>query len=243
MGDAYRAKDTKLNRDVALKILPDLFAADPDRRARFQREAQVLASLNHPNSEPDGKRPSSSPPNGVSAGAVSSTEIEVVWNAAPGATSYQIDRQGAGGAFSQIGTSTTTTFSDTTATADSAYLYRVRSVNGAGVSISSAADIATTIIFVDNPLAAGITVKAVHLAQRRTAVNAVRLLAGLPAATFTDTATAGTAIRALHVTELREALDPALESLGRATSAYTDQSLTGVAIKAVHLQELRDRVY
>jgi len=48
MGEVYRARDTKLGRDVALKILPDTFAADPDRLARFQREAQVLASLNHP---------------------------------------------------------------------------------------------------------------------------------------------------------------------------------------------------
>ena len=49
MGQVYRATDTRLGRDVALKILPDAFAADPDRLARFQREAQVLASLNHPN--------------------------------------------------------------------------------------------------------------------------------------------------------------------------------------------------
>jgi eukaryotic-like serine/threonine-protein kinase len=49
MGEVYRARDTKLNRDVALKVLPDSFAQDPDRLARFQREAQVLASLNHPN--------------------------------------------------------------------------------------------------------------------------------------------------------------------------------------------------
>jgi serine/threonine protein kinase len=49
MGQVYRARDTKLNREVALKILPDLFALDPDRLARFKREAQVLASLNHPN--------------------------------------------------------------------------------------------------------------------------------------------------------------------------------------------------
>ena len=48
MGEVYRARDTKLNRDVALKILPDAFASDPDRLARFTREAQVLASLNHP---------------------------------------------------------------------------------------------------------------------------------------------------------------------------------------------------
>src|ERR1700729_1497854 len=49
MGEVYRAKDTKLKRDVALKVLPDSFAGDPERMARFQREAEVLASLNHPN--------------------------------------------------------------------------------------------------------------------------------------------------------------------------------------------------
>src|SRR5438128_2779909 len=49
MGQVYRARDTKLNRDVALKILPDAFARDPDRLARFTREAQTLASLNHSN--------------------------------------------------------------------------------------------------------------------------------------------------------------------------------------------------
>src|SRR5437763_2997538 len=48
MGEVYRARDTKLGRDVALKVLPELFASDPDRLARLHREAQVLASLNHP---------------------------------------------------------------------------------------------------------------------------------------------------------------------------------------------------
>ena len=49
MGEVYRADDTKLGRQVALKVLPPAFAADAERMGRFEREAQVLASLNHPN--------------------------------------------------------------------------------------------------------------------------------------------------------------------------------------------------
>src|SRR5271154_5668458 len=49
MGEVYRAKDIKLDREVAIKVLPDALAQDPDRLARFEREAKVLASLNHPN--------------------------------------------------------------------------------------------------------------------------------------------------------------------------------------------------
>ena len=63
MGEVYRARDTKLDRDVALKALPQAFTDDPDRLARFEREAKVLASLNHPNiggihglGESDGKQ-------------------------------------------------------------------------------------------------------------------------------------------------------------------------------------------
>jgi serine/threonine-protein kinase len=48
MGEVWRATDTKLGRDVALKILPATFASDPARMARFEREAKALASLNHP---------------------------------------------------------------------------------------------------------------------------------------------------------------------------------------------------
>jgi serine/threonine-protein kinase len=49
MGEVYRARDTRLKREVAVKVLPDAFASDPERMARFEREAQLLASLNHPN--------------------------------------------------------------------------------------------------------------------------------------------------------------------------------------------------
>ena len=61
LGEVFPAKDTNLNRHVAIKVVPDEFAHDAERLARFQREAQVLASLNHPNiatlhEEPGGKR-------------------------------------------------------------------------------------------------------------------------------------------------------------------------------------------
>src|SRR4051794_4570478 len=49
MGEVYRGKDTKLDREVAIKVLPVSLARDPERLARFEREAKVLASLNHPN--------------------------------------------------------------------------------------------------------------------------------------------------------------------------------------------------
>ena len=49
MGEVYRARDTRLEREVAIKVLPDHLTTDPDRLARFEREARIMASLNHPN--------------------------------------------------------------------------------------------------------------------------------------------------------------------------------------------------
>ena len=49
MGEVYRALDTRLKRDIAIKVLPDAFTSDSERLARFQREAELLATLNHPN--------------------------------------------------------------------------------------------------------------------------------------------------------------------------------------------------
>lgn len=183
-----------------------------------------------------------SAPAGFIAAAFSSTRVDVSWVAVAGADSYEVDRRAAGGAFTQIGTPAGNAYSDTTALANTAYLYQVRAVNGSGDSPNSTADLATTVIFTDKPLVAGVAVKAVHLAQLRTAVNAVRALGGLGASSITDAATAGTSMKAVHVTELRSALDAARSALSLSMGGYTDGSPAGVKVKAIHVQELRDRV-
>jgi uncharacterized repeat protein (TIGR01451 family) len=181
-------------------------------------------------------------PTGVTASAVTTSRIDIVWIAVPGAASYEIYRRAAGSGFLLLGTSLTNSFSDTTVSAGTSYLYSVRALNGAGNSSNSAADLATTVFFLDSPLTPGIHIKATHLSELRPAVNAVRLLAGLPPATFTDAATTGVTIRAVHLTELRSNLDAARAALGLSTNGYTDNSLNGVAVKSIHWQELRNRI-
>jgi hypothetical protein len=181
-------------------------------------------------------------PGGLVAAAVTSTRVDLSWIAYTGATSYQVDRRSAGGTFVQIGTSATNAFSDTAAAPDTAYQYRVRAVISGGTSSSSTPDLATTVIFTDSPLSTGVVVKAIHLGQLRTAVNAVRALAALSPAGFTDSASPGVPIRAVHFSELRTALDAARTSLGMAPGSYTDPSLAGQIIRAVHVQELRSGV-
>ena len=180
-------------------------------------------------------------PTGVTATATASTQVQVTWNAVTGATSYEIYRRAPGGSYTLRNTSPTTSYTDT-ASANTAYLYRVRAVNAAGSSTDSSPDLATTVIFTDDPLVAGMIVKAVHLAELRTAVNAVRAQAGLGAASFTDAATPGVVIKAVHITQLRSYLDEAMAILGLTTGGWTDASLTGVPIKAIHFQQIRNRV-
>ena len=180
-------------------------------------------------------------PTGVNAVATSSTQVQVTWSAVTGATSYEIYRRNPGGSYTLRGTSLTTSYNDT-ASANTAYLYRVRAVNAGGSSGDSASDLATTVIFTDDPLAAGVPVKAVHLSQLRTAVSAVRAQAGLSAVTYTDAAAVGVTVKAIHITELRTYLDQAMTVLGLTTGGWTDASLSGVRIKATHVQQIRNRV-
>lgn len=181
-------------------------------------------------------------PAGVVATAQTTTSVLVSWSASDGATSYQVLRKALGGSFDVIASPAGTSYTDTGAGPSTAYLYAVRAVNSFGTSPQSASDIATTVLFSDEPLGTGVVIQAVHLAQLRTAVNEVRELAGLGSFSFTDAAQAGVLIRAVHVTEIRTALDEALSTLGFTGGGYTDFSLTGVVAKVIHQQEIRDRV-
>lgn len=180
-------------------------------------------------------------PTGVNATATSGTQVQVTWSPVTGATSYEVYRRNPGGSFTLRGTSLTTSFNDA-ASSNTAYLYRVRAVNAAGSSGDSASDLATTVMFTDEPLGAGVPVKAIHLAQLRTAVSAVRAQAGLSSVTYTDAAVAGVIVKAIHITQLRTYLDQALAPLSRPTGGWTGATLTGAAIEPIHFQQLRDRV-
>jgi len=179
-------------------------------------------------------------PVGVNARATGPAQVTITWSAVPGASSYEVERRAAGNAIlTRI--AATNSFVDNAVATGTSYIYLVRSLNGGGPSASSAPDLATTIMFTDDPLTAGKQVKTVHMTERRNAVNAVRALAGLAPATFTGTAARGTIVTVAQLNELRVALDAALSILGLPTGGYTAIG-QGQPIRAVHFQEILNRV-
>jgi hypothetical protein len=115
-----------------------------------------------------------------------------------------------------------------------------------GVSPDSSKVLATTVAFTDPTLTAGTSaIKSVHITQLRTAVNLVRALAGLGAATFTDPVLSSSInVRRLHLTELRSELDTRRAGFGLPALSYTDPTITAnvTGVKAVHITELREGV-
>ncbi|HVQ38640.1 MAG TPA: RHS repeat-associated core domain-containing protein, partial [Pyrinomonadaceae bacterium] len=99
-------------------------------------------------------------------------------------------------------------------------------------------------VFSDDPLVAGVTIKAVHITELRAAVNQARARASLAAANWAESVTAGVSIKAAHIVELRARLDEARIALGLSAASYTDPSLVvgTTPVKAAHIQELRQRV-
>lgn len=178
-------------------------------------------------------------PTALAATAVSTTQVNLAWNASAGASQYEVVR----GA-TTIGTTASTSFSDTAAPSGATSVYKVRALDGASrASAYSAPDAATTIFFTDDPLNPGTIVKAAHVTQLRTAVNAMRTAAGLGAFAFTDSTVTGVTIKRVHVDELRTALASARAALGLAAATFTDPVLTSATkVKAAHIQQLREAV-
>jgi uncharacterized protein YkwD len=173
-------------------------------------------------------------------------QVNVDWSDVAGADHYQVWRSSQGGAFAVVGSPSGSAFTDSTVSANTTYLYRVQAVDGSGdPSAFSNIDAATTIIFTDDPLVALTTkVKATHLTQLRTAVNAVRAAAGLGSLAADATIAVNAPIRAQHLTAIRTGLNQARSVIGLSTLTYTDPTLTAGAtkIKTTHLHELRNGV-
>jgi hypothetical protein len=184
------------------------------------------------------------PPTNVAATATTSTNVSITWTAAAGAASYRVYRN-SGGGFSLVGSPVSNSFNDTTAVGNTGYLYKVRSFAGVE-SADSNVDLATTVIFTDPTLTGGTTkAKLVHFTQLLTAVNAVRTLAALGAASFTaPTPTTAVTVRRQHLLDLRTALDAARSSLALSALTYTDASITPgtTKVKTAHVDDLRNGV-
>jgi hypothetical protein len=186
-------------------------------------------------------------PTGLVATATSVTQVSVGWNASAGATSYQLERSSSGSPYALIASPSASPYLDTSVTAGTTYLYRVKAVGPGGTSAPSNIDLATTILFLDDPIQVQSTVvKAQHVTEARQAVNAVRAAASLSAASWTDSPLSGggvTLIKKDHIDELRGALTQARAALGFSNPDFTDPTITAQStiIKAVHVEQLRAR--
>lgn len=178
----------------------------------------------------------------VTAQATSTTAVSVSWASSSGATSYEVQRQ-SGSGWATIGTTTSTSYLDNDRAPDTAYLYRVRARKPTVASAWSAPDVATTVLL-DGTFAQAQKVHADHLFRLRKGVNALRVLAGLSAPTYTDPATtsaglAGVVIRRAHILELRSNGDEARGNLGLAPMGYGETITAGQTIvKFSHFDEI-----
>lgn len=180
-------------------------------------------------------------PSNVVATATTATSVAISWTASGGVT-YEVQRQASGGTTS-VGTTAGGTLNDNAAVANTSYLYRVRTVTPT-VSAWSVPDLATTVIHENSTLTAGVSlVRAADFTQLRTAANAVRTLAGLPAYAFADpTLTAGvTPPRVVHLSDLRTALNAARSALSLPAIVFSRPTITaGVhSIAVADVNELR----
>jgi hypothetical protein len=190
-------------------------------------------------------------PVSVLATATSSSSVSITWNAPSGTVParYHVYRSSNHINYSQVNAESTTgtSYSDSSASPNTSYLYKVRSVDGSGIESSdSNVDLATTVIFTDATLNGQSTViKLVHSTELRTAVNSVRTLAGLGAFSFNDPSlSTSIKVKRIHLIDLRTALDQARATLVLPALNYADGTITAgtTLVKASHFTELRNGV-
>ena len=180
-------------------------------------------------------------PAGIAASAAGASAATVTWLPVAGAAGYEVHRRSGSDGWTVRGVVGGTSFTDSDLAVGTAYLYKVRVVNAAGAtSPFSPVDPVVTVAFSTDPLNTGAIMRAAHLVELQSAINALRAAAGLPPAAFTAIAR-GAIVRAAHLTELRNALTAALDALGLQV-VYSDPAIAAGAtrVKAIHIRELRD---
>ncbi|HKR66268.1 MAG TPA: fibronectin type III domain-containing protein [Thermoanaerobaculia bacterium] len=177
-------------------------------------------------------------PASFTATAISTSEVSLIWPAVGGATEYELYRSALHSQFALITTVADTSYSDASLVPNRTYVYQMRPVTNGTPGSFSNVDAATTTIFTDSTLT-GVSAKALHILELRTAVNAMRAAAGFTATAFADASPS--IIKAAHITELRAALDAARSALLLPSLGYTDPSIVAgtTLVKAAHLEELR----
>jgi fibronectin type 3 domain-containing protein len=185
-----------------------------------------------------------SAPASVTATATATNSVTVSWSAVTGADSYVLYRTDRG----LVGTTTATSLVDSSVVGSTAYLYYVHAKIGTSESGDSPKDLATTVMFTDDPQ---LKILATDITTLRAAVNAVRARAGLGAYAFTDTDASlhGLAVKGIHIQQLRDVLNNARGLLGLAAWSFTDPNVDPatnggqhIRIKHVHVTDLRGGV-
>ncbi|MFZ2493469.1 MAG: hypothetical protein WA208_18475 [Thermoanaerobaculia bacterium] len=183
-------------------------------------------------------------PAGFSATAINTTAVSLAWTGVIGATGYEIFRSTGNTEYASLKTVNGSETTDIGLSPDTTYLYKVRALVSGASSAFSTIDVATTILFTDDPLTIGGIIRAAHITQLRKAVNAMRAAKGLGAASYTNSIASGTLIRRIDIADLRSALDEARAAIGLTAVTYTDATITAstTVMKTAHVQDLRDGV-
>lgn len=183
------------------------------------------------------------PPTNVTALAALPAGVFVSWSGSDGATSYNVWRSD-GVTFSNLGEPAppaATSFIDLTASLNQGYIYQVQALNASGASALSGGDIAIAMIYTDPDLAAGMPIKALHLAELRTAANLMHALTGsMIVPTYTDATIVpgSTTVKALHFQEVEAVMIAARSSLGLSIPSLLGIA-NGATIPVSHVVALR----